>query len=319
MSPTSPRTKQTPRKNTNPIRTTSLSPATQTSSQSAVPHIDAKSAVPHVAVTTPPSVSISPSSVKPTISSLNAMTQAKPSSVNVVPSTPPKASVPPALVAAVLQASTKPVQSMPVSNLNAANAKPKVIPPKIELTLSDIKPVKVEDTKTVAEVRVQKIEKVETVKTESIKVEKTVDAIKTEKTPVVRAVTAPATPQIKLAESKIKQNESQSATITQSNTNQSEVKAKDNNKEVTTAAKSSTDQTNKTPVAKLARVLQPATPIPSSADARAKRNRFKTIPYQSPTPEIELVSKISANEAINAYKKKAKIEKDDDKLTLFYK
>ncbi|XP_055304731.1 mucin-2-like [Sitodiplosis mosellana] len=319
LSPTSPRTKQTPRKNTNPIRTTSLSPATQTSSQSAVPHVEM----------TAPSVSISPSSVKPTVPPANA-TVAKPPSINVVPPTPPKANVP-ALVAPVTQATAKPPQLTPLSNLNSANAKPNVVTPKIETspTSSNAKPIKVEDAKSVAEVKVEKTEKVETIKTENVKVEKIVmDTIKTEKPLAASnsAASAPKTPQqIKPAESKSKQTESQSATITQSNTNQSEAKAtKDKIKEAT-VAKSSTDQTTKTPVAKLAnaslkRATTPTTPVLSgSVDVRAKRNRFKTIPYQSPTPEIELVSKISAAEAINAHKKKAKIEKEDDKLTLFYK
>lgn len=327
LSPTSPRTKQTPRKNTNPIRTTSLSPATQTSSQSAVPHIDAKSAVPHVE-TINQSVSIVPSSVNTTVSSGNASLAKPPATAavtSVVPPTPLKSNVP-ALVAPVTQLTTKPPQLTPPGNLNSANAKPNVVAPKIETspTLSNAKSLKIDDTKSTVEVKVEKSDKVETVKTESVKIEKTVDTIKAEKpsvappksTPPASAST-PATSQNKPAESKSKQNASQSAT--QSNTNQSEAKAKDTDK-VATTVKSSTDQIIKTPMAKLAKASQPATPIPSSADVRAKRNRFKTIPYQSPTPEIELVSKISANEAINAHKKKVKkMEKDDDKLTLFYK
>lgn len=64
--------------------------------------------------------------------------------------------------------------------------------------------------------------------------------------------------------------------------------------------------------------VEPSTPVLSAIGGKAKRNRLKTIPYQSPTPEIELVSKISVKEAYG----KAKIVKktgDEDKLTLFYK
>lgn len=292
---------------------------------------------------TTPSVSISPSSVKPIVPpSVNALAHApvaKPPSINVVPPTPPKA---PATVAPVVsQPSAKPPQLTPLTNVNLGNAKPNDVTPKIEAspTASNAKPIKVEEAKSVTEVKVEKAVKAETVKPESVKTEKTVtNTIKQEKplaTPNSAALAsnsksasapAPVPPQqTKPAESKSKPAESQSATITPSNTNQSEAKAtKENSKEVS-AEKLSADQTTKKPVAKSTKTSEKpaaaatATPVASSIDARAKRNRFKTIPYQSPTPEIELVSKISANEAINAHKKKAKIDKDDEKLTLFYK
>lgn len=62
----------------------------------------------------------------------------------------------------------------------------------------------------------------------------------------------------------------------------------------------------------------PSTPVLSAIESKAKRNRLKTIPYQSPTPEIELVSKISAHEAYNKNRNVTK-KVEEDKLTLFYK
>lgn len=60
-----------------------------------------------------------------------------------------------------------------------------------------------------------------------------------------------------------------------------------------------------------ASTLKPATP--SSVDQKVKRNRLRTIPYQSPIPEIELISKLTAIEANNSTKN------SEEKLIIFYK
>lgn len=297
MSPTSPRTKQTPRKNTNPIRTTSLSPATQTSSQSAVPNVDAK--------VTSPRVMVSATEIKPTGSltiSSNA-TLMKPPIVNVAP--PPKAFIP---INATLS-QIQPHQSIPIKKTNSAENKPNAaITPKKETApvkleaigrvRIDAKPVKVDGTKN-NDIKIEP--KKEVIKAEDIK------PVKMEKPIIISKYVPVAYTPMKLTESKIKQN----ATFSQNNTNQCALKEKDN--------KEKADQVTKTPI-KAVKASQLSTPISNSTEVKVKRNRFKTIPYQSPTPEFELVSKISANEAINAQKKKvAKPKPDEDKLTLFYK
>ncbi|XP_031636656.1 transcriptional regulator of filamentous growth FLO8-like isoform X2 [Contarinia nasturtii] len=309
LSPTSPRTKQTPRKNTNPIRTTSLSPATQTSSQTAVPHIDVKSAMPQPTIPINPSVSISPSAVKVTSPNANstkpAVTAAKPPTLNVVPTTPPKGNIS-ISVAPATHAPTKPVQSTPVSNSTNVDAKQSVSTPKT----SNVQPVKIE-------VKAEKTEKVDSIKVENIKTEKTIETVKTEK-PLSTSVSSAGSTnqqQNKAIESKSKQNASQNDSLTQSSTNQSET-TKETDKKEAIKAKPSIKMT----IDKSTKSSQPATPVAlTPIGSKIKRNRFKTIPYQSPTPEIELVSKISAAEAINAHKKKTKTKNGEDKLTLFYK
>lgn len=70
------------------------------------------------------------------------------------------------------------------------------------------------------------------------------------------------------------------------------------------------------PVAKstpVAPKIAPKPATPSSVDQKVKRNRLRTIPYQSPIPEIELISKLTANEANNSTKN------SEDKLIIFYK
>lgn len=308
LSPTSPRTKQTPRKNTNPIRTTSLSQATHTSSQTAVPQIDAK--------VTSPLVSNSPSTQKPVVASVMvaSVSSIKPPSVNVVPPTPPKANLTAANVAATTVApnTLKPVQLTPACNSSVASSKSSAVTPKTEsipAALIAASPKLEKSENLMNQIKSETPEKGKT----------TVEIVKVEKPTNSSTAAVTGTASKKQAESKNKPNASQNAPLS-NNANQSVSKEK-NNKEPTTssAAKSTTDQVAKTPVPKAVKAT-PSTPIPAqgSAEIKVKRNRLKTIPYQSPTPEIELVSKISANEAMNAHKKKMQ-KVDEDKLTLFYK
>lgn len=299
LSPTSPRTKQTPRKNTNPIRTTSLSPATQTTSQSAVPQIDTK-------VTTQ-TAAISPSFVKPpTLTLIGAnTTPVKPSIVSVVPPMPPKMATIP-----VSQTPTKPVQSTPARNVNTTDAKPNIGAIKAETIpitgATAPKEIKAEQNKN-SDIKINKVDK-----TENIITQKTTETVKSEKTV---ANTSAAEAAIKTEESKSKQNTSPNFNIT-SNKNQIVSQEKEKKKlNTSTVAKSASDQVTKTPTTKASEAPQSTASALNTTEGRVKRNRFKTIPYQSPTPEFELVSKISANEAINAHKKKV----EEDKLTLFYK
>lgn len=299
LSPTSPRTKQTPRKNTNPIRTTSLSPATQTTSQSAVPQIDTK-------VTTQ-TAAISPSFVKPpTLTLIGAnTTPVKPSIVSVVPPMPPKLATIP-----VSQTPTKPVQSTPARNVNTTDAKPNIGAIKAETipitSATAPKEIKAEQNKN-SDIKINKVDK-----TENIITQKTTETVKSEKTV---ANTSAAEAAIKTEESKSKQNTSPNFNTT-SNKNQIVSQEKEKKKlNTSTVAKSASDQVTKTPTTKASEAPQSTASALNTTEGRVKRNRFKTIPYQSPTPEFELVSKISANEAINAHKKKV----EEDKLTLFYK
>lgn len=320
LSPTSPRTKQTPRKNTNPIRTTSLSPATQTSSQIAVPPIDTK--------VTNLSVSNIPLTPKPPVASQTVANASsiKPPIVNVVPPTPPKANITAPSVATSAATPPKPTQSTPASNSSAASPKPPSVTPKTETipapTIPNVAPQKVAKTECLksSEVKSETSEK-------AIKPENTAQPVSAEKVSVSPSTKAPATVSNKQTESKTKPNASQNAPAP-SNTNQNASKA--NESTVSSGAKPVADPGTKTPVAKVTKATPatPATPSSStstpapvlnSAETRVKRNRLKTIPYQSPTPEIELVSKISANEAMNAHKKKKMAKIDEDKLTLFYK
>lgn len=305
LSPTSPRTKQTPRKNTNPIRTTSLSPATQTSSQSAVPH-------PANA-----SVAIGPSPVKSTVTAPN-VTPTKPSIVNVVTATPSKVNI---STAPVTQTTTKPVQTTPLNNSNLmtniksnVNKTPKT--DTVPISVTNATKTLTPDVGKITEVKEENPEKMKTVKADSVKVEKTVETPKKiENTSIKSASALTTTSNNNVAETKSKPNASQ---IITTNTNQCETKETDKKEKMpAAAAKPLVHQTTKTPIEKLSKVSYASTSASNSNDFRVKRNRFKTIPYQSPTPEIELVSKISATEAINAHKKK--IEKGEDKLTLFYK
>lgn len=264
-----------------------------------MPQIDTK--------VTNPSVSISSSSVKLTSPSALAANAAsvKIPNVDVVPPTPPKLNV--SVAPTQTQATAKSVQSTPTGNVNSNVAKPNVGTPKTVTSPSEAAPkvTKVEENKKI-ETKTEKPEK-----NESVKIEKTVEAVKSDKTPANSNALASTTP-IR-TESKSKQNTSPNSTA--SNKNQSASKEKDKNDIIATVAKPTTEQVTKTPAAKSTKAPQTSTPTPNSIEVRAKRNRLKTIPYQSPTPEIELVSKISANEAINAHKKKV----EEDKLTLFYK
>lgn len=242
-------------------------------------------------------------------------TVANPSSVRVPPATPPKASVAaPTTSVAQAVAPNKPVQAVANSNSNATNTA-KVNAPPAKLDTAATKPI-VSTPKTIKpEVpKTTEVKAKEPEKAVPAKVEKVNEAVKSEKADALSSSAQPSTLAKKQTESKSKQN---APIVTGKNQSTAQEKSEKKKEESTTstAAKSSSDQTIKTPAARAPRAVNASISTPSAVDTRVKRNRFKTIPYQSPTPEIELVSKISANEAINAHKKKV----DDDKLTLFYK
>lgn len=50
---------------------------------------------------------------------------------------------------------------------------------------------------------------------------------------------------------------------------------------------------------------------PSGSSGKVKRNRFRTQPYQSPLPEVEMISKIIATPP--------RSRNSEDKLIIFYK
>lgn len=270
-----------------------------------MPQIDTK-------VTTQ-TAAISPSLVKPPALSLIGAntTPIKPPSVSVVPATLPKLTASAAAVP-VSQTPTKPVQSIPARNVNKTDAKPNAGAIKVEtVTVSSgtaTKEIKAEENKN-SGIKTNKVDKME-----NVKIEKTTETAKSEKT-VATTNTSATTAAIKTEESKSKQSTSPNFN-TSNNKNQIASQEKEKKElNTSTVAKTTIDQVKKTPTTKASKAQESMASALNSVEGRVKRNRFKTIPYQSPTPEFELVSKISANEAINAHKKKV----EDDKLTLFYK
>lgn len=299
LSPTSPRLKQTPRKNMNPIKT-SLSPgAFPTSVPSAVPRTDMKTETKMVgsaALTNKPVLTGSTTSaVKPVTA--NNVTVAKPS-----PSTN---------TTQVKQDSVKPVASSPVK-IESVKKEPLAITsvPKNDKALNlplnkDNEPSPNGSIPS----KVQNIPKSETSVKASVTVETEKKPADNDKNKTIKAVsdTAEISKPVKEETTQKRTSEDADQPI--------EIKSK----EVKEATKSAiNNKTPTTPVNKKARVAKAnvastSTPVPSSVEVRAKRNRLKTIPYQSPTPEIELVSKISAIEASNLNRN------TEEKLTLFYR
>lgn len=284
-----------------------------------MPHVDAKPPNP------PPPQPV-PAGPKQTVTPLTTANAApvKPSSAIAAPVSSPKSNVTAATGTSASKVVAKPLQPVALGSSNSAVAKPNatvtpktgtastVTPVKIEP-----KPVKVEETKSndikieTKPIKVEKVEKTEVVKTEAlktvVKAEKSDDTLKSEKSSAVQSSVVAKIPQNKPTESKNKPNAT--IPIPESSAKQIASKVKE--------TKERAEPVTKVMAAVKTPKVVPSTSIPSSVDVKVKRNRFKTVHYQSPTPEFELVSKISANEAINAHKKKAK--GDDDKLTLFYK
>lgn len=302
LSPTSPRLKQTPRKNMNPIKT-SLSPgALPTSVQSAVHRTDMKTetkTVKSAALTNVPVLTESTTSAAKSVTT-NNVTVAKPL-ITATPSTN---------TTQVKQESVKPAASSPVKH-ESVKKEPIAVTsvPKNDKVLN--LPLKKDNEPSPngsIPSKLQNIPKTET----SIKAPVTVESEKkpadNDKNKTIKAVSDTAEVRSVKEETTQKQTTkvADQPIETKSKEVKEAVKSATNNKMPTTPVNT------KAPVAK-ANVASTSTPVPSSVEVRAKRNRLKTIPYQSPTPEIELVSKISAIEASNLNRN------TEEKLTLFYR
>lgn len=302
LSPTSPRTKQTPRKSSNPIKTTPSPTATlQAANPLAVSLVDAKLPVSQT-------VSISSAAAKSTVappppvnlvSSGNAAKVANENTVKEV-----KAATPAAPPASVQKVEPKAPITSPVS------IKPAVTP-KIETSTAASVATKTEAPVAIAKVAaktetlpVAKVEKPD--EKAAVKVETKVEPIKTE-------IGKAETQQQKLAPSPqlSKEGTSQSA---QSAAKVDEKAPSETEKKATPKTPAAATTQTKTSTAKSTSKSNSTQSAKSEVvETRVKRNRLKTIPYQSPTPEFELVSKISAIEANNS------LRHAEDKLTLFYK
>lgn len=304
LSPTSPRLKQTPRKNMNPIKT-SLSPgALPTSVQSVVPRTDMKTETKTVSSAVLTNVPVF------TGSTASAM---KPVTKNNVPVAKPLINASPSTnTAQMKQESVKPVVSSPVK-IESAKKEPIAVKsePKNDTALN--LPLKKESEPSPngsIPPKVQNIPKPNIKSETPVKVPITVESEKkpadNDKNKTIKAVSD--TTQVKPVKGETAQKQTSKVADQPIETKPKELKeaVKSNNKAP------STPVNTKTPVSK-ANVASTSTPVPSSVEVRAKRNRLKTIPYQSPTPEIELVSKISAIEASNLNRN------TEEKLTLFYK
>lgn len=290
LSPTSPRTKQTPRKNTNPTKTTASPGTLPTSSQTHVSQINAKSAssqppatnitsakqvavavsAPSTTINRPKTENIKVEVAKPKLESIQKESTIPMKEVKapvckveekspIVPSTPKNQPAPNG------SSATK-VDKAP-SDQSSSTEKPTI---EKSVPSSDSGSVKAPVEKETAVTTVQKVSKPDSVN-------KTV------------VNNPPSNVPPKSSENKSKQTDS---VIDSSKIEESPVPA-----------------ITKTPL----NALSASTSTPGPSETRAKRNRLKTIPYQSPTPEFELVSKISAIEANNLNRN------TEEKLTLFYK
>lgn len=137
---------------------------------------------------------------------------------------------------------------------------------------------------------------------DEVKVAK-VEAIKTEAKPVVSQAKAKAEPNSNLQETKAGVAKTPTKPVNEKPAKTPAPKVE--RKEPTTPAS--------TPVAE--KRSTPSTDSePKTAEQRVKRNRLRTIPYQSPIPEIDLINKLTAIESNRSSPRNA-----DDKLILFYK
>lgn len=307
LSPTSPRLKQTPRKNMNPIKT-SLSPgALPTSVQSAVPRTDMK--------TETKTVSSAALANVPMLTGSTALA-AKPMATNNVTVAKPLIAASPSNANTMQETkeSVKPVTSSP-AKIESVKKEPIAVKsePKIDKALN--LPLKKENEPSPngsIPSKVQSIPKTNIVVEKPVKALVTVESEKkpadNDKNKTIKAVSDSA-------EVKPVKEESTQKQTSKIADQPIETKSKEVNEAIKSAPNNkapSTPVNTKAPVAK-ANIASTSTPVQSSIEIKAKRNRLKTIPYQSPTPEIELVSKISAIEASNLNRN------TEEKLTLFYK
>lgn len=229
--------------------------------------------------------------------------------VAVKPSAPVSSQVKPEPVKMELSSPVKP---------KVENVQKPLVVPLAESKSVTVAPVKLESKPTVNPPKIDKISNPQPIKEPVVQkssvvadsAKKSPENVQTEKVSSIKSV-----PEVKDSASKVTEDKQPQAGASKPN----ELKPKDTTNTVVNNNKVPTTPVNKkTPVAKASTSF--STPVQSSAEVRVKRNRFKTIPYQSPTPEIELVSKISAIEANNSNRKKiANNSNQDDKLTLFYR
>lgn len=260
--PISPRTKQTPRKNSNPIRTTPPSASAVAQNSSPVTKPDVAATAPKPAATIAPAGTVQPQP--------SQQPQQKPQPQSQQPpQQQPSAAVQKASGSnenqqKATQASGKP--SSPARN-NVKAAKPTAAAP-----ATPAKPAAAAQVTPTAKSAAAQSQAVKTPAAESgnAVVTKTPTTAPTKETPA-KASTSPPKP----------------------------------------ATPATPKPEKKTSVALAASTPKPVTP--SNVDQKIKRNRLRTIPYQSPIPEIELISKLTASEANNSSKN------TEDKLIIFYK
>lgn len=257
--PVSPRTKQTPRKNSNPIKTTP--PPTIGSAVSST-------TISPVAVTTAVATTTGPASkVVATVATVTPKLVAIAQSKNPVSK--------PDVVTAVVKPAVVSTTAPPLQQQQQSDEK-------------SPKPASTAPTKStaVAQVTEKSATKSSTAANATpAKTNDVVDAKSPKKTPAAKSTPLPPKP---------------SASATPKAT-------------VSMAPKTAESATPKPEKKSSAAASTPKPATPSSVDQKVKRNRLRTIPYQSPIPEIELISKLTAIEANNSSKN------TEDKLIIFYK
>lgn len=244
--PVSPRTKQTPRKNSNPIKTT---PPSSTS-------------VANNAVSSPVSTITSSAALAPTISPSNAIVSSS-TILTIAPASTPVTAITVSNIAKTSTVSTASIVTTPV---------------KVSAVVSPSKD-----------------------KTSTVNVKPTATASIT------------STPK-KTPESNPKSKSDSVVVQPKATTKQIENEPNANKAKKSLPEKS--PSTPKVDVRENTKIVITPAPVPSNSakiDQKIKRIRLKTIPYQSPIPEIELISKLTAIEANNSSKNV------EDKLILFYK
>lgn len=310
LSPTSPRTKQTPRKNSNPIKTT---PSPTAMPQTLSP-----------LVTTPVDIA----KTNPNLNQMVSISSTIPKTTTITPQPSNLATASNAAAKVVNAASDVKTVTSNLSPQNVALKSPVVTNPisvskPVVTPKTEIAPAASVEKKPVAPVAVgnsanksnpqpaEKVAEKPAINTTG-KVEKKNESVKNDvKPPNQQQTTSSQPPKVNTTQPTPALAKIVEKPIVQT--------AKEKSTSVPTSAPSTSVATSKD-----SNVLKSASGITSTSttstasnkpivEAKAKRNRLKTIPYQSPTPEFELVSKISAIEANNS------MRNAEDKLTLFYR
>lgn len=297
---TSPRTKQTPRKNLNPIRTTH--PSAHSASASVNIQLPSNPNAKPVAVTKLPFNQASTNQTQNNQAN-------KIGSTNVAVQRVAYAKVPSTSLASITVQSNVPKPTISGGNVNVpVQIKTAIVNPLMKQTSAAPLIKSLPGDKAIVSVTKQ-------ISPEKLKVPN--EKLNTVKQAVIININKPAPTSVTLiSTSTIPVSKTQTASPKQTTSQKKIEETKSNENQI--SSKDSTPALSKL----IKEVAKPTTlalsPAQDSVQFKAKRNRLKTIPYQSPTPEIELVSKISANEAFNR-KKNIKKATDDEKLTLFYK